>query len=333
VPDLIRIDSLDVGQVAATIPGAPALDHMALARDRPQESWVLRRSSGTAVAHASLWWRETPSLDGRRTGLVGHYAAIDDIAAHRILDHACRRLAAEGCETAVGPMDGSTWRRYRLVVERGTEPPYFMEVDTPDEWADHFRSAGFSVTAEYLSTLVEDLAPQDPRVARVVRRLDQLGVAVRPLDRTHLDDDVRAIHALSLEAFRHAVLYSPISQEEFMSLYAPVLPRVDPRLVLLAEHGDRLAGYVFGVPDLNEAARGAAVQTLIVKTLAVHPDRAYAGLGAVLLSRVHESAAGMGLHRVIHALMHVSNQSRALSAHWRARPIRRYALFARTLSP
>ena len=72
--------------------------------------------------------------------------------------------------------------------------------------------------------------------------------------------------------------------------------------------------------------------TLVVKTLAVRPDRAYAGLGALLLGHVHRNAAAMGLRRAVHALMHVSNQSRALSGHWRARQIRRYALFARVLS-
>ena len=35
---------------------------------------------------------------------------------------------------AVGPLDGSTWRRYRLVTERGVEPPFFMEPDNPDDW-------------------------------------------------------------------------------------------------------------------------------------------------------------------------------------------------------
>jgi hypothetical protein len=69
-----------------------------------------------------------------------------------------------------------------------------------------------------------------------------------------------------------------------------------------------------------------------VKTLAVLPDRVYAGLGALLLARVHRNALDLGLHRAVHALMHVSNKSRALSGHWHARQIRRYELFARTLT-
>jgi GNAT superfamily N-acetyltransferase len=331
VDELTRIESLPDGEFVASIPGAPPLDGRTLARDAAGETWALRGSRGHA-AHGSIWWRDTPRLAGRRPGVIGHYAASDPASADHLLAHLCGRLAAEGCSVAVGPMDGTTWRKYRLVVDQG-EPPFFMDVDNPAEWPGHFRTAGFGAIAEYYSTVVDDISGDDPRVARVSERLRRLGVRIRGLDQARMDEDLRAIHALSVVSFRDAFLYSPISEPEFFSLYRPLLPSVDPRLVLLAEHAGGLAGYVFAVPDLNERARGSPLRTLVVKTLAVIPDRTYAGLGALLLARVHKNALEMGLHRAVHALMYGSNVSRALSGHWQARQIRRYQLFGRELTP
>jgi hypothetical protein len=53
-------------------------------------------------------------------------------------------------------------------------------------------------------------------------------------------------------------------------------------------------------------------------------------LGGVLVAQVHRRAHEGGYRRVIHALMHDDNRSRRLSDRF-ARPIRRYALFAKKL--
>ena len=115
-----------------------------------------------------------------------------------------------------------------------------------------------------------------------------------------------------------------------MGQYRAVQAKVRAELVLLAEQGGRPVGNVFAIPDLAQAQRGQPVTTVIVKTLAVLPGRAQAGLGAVLLDGVHVAARRLGFTRSIHALMHETNQSRNLSAHY-AQTIRRYTLFSRTL--
>ena len=89
-------------------------------------------------------------------------------------------------------------------------------------------------------------------------------------------------------------------------------------------------GFAFTTPDVIEIARGAPPRTAIIKTLAVLPDRNYAGLGTLLTDRSHAAAAASGYERMIHALMHESNRSRKISAHT-GHTMRRYALFGRRL--
>jgi GNAT superfamily N-acetyltransferase len=142
---------------------------------------------------------------------------------------------------------------------------------------------------------------------------------------------LRRIYAVSTISFQGNFLYTPIEEDAFLAQYRPIQSRVQPDLVLLAEQAGRCVGYVFAIPDLAQAERGERISTVIVKTLAVLPGRAYAGLGAWLLAEVHATAARLGFTRAIHALMHQTNRSRNLSAHY-ARTIRRYTLLARRLT-
>lgn len=285
-------------------------------------------------AHGSLWWRDVPALPGERLGVIGHYGAEDAATGQAMLDRACERLAAEGCTLAVGPMDGNTWRRYRFVTGGDAdEPPFFLEPTNPPEYPAHWGAAGFSPLAGYSSALTDDLTQADDRVERVARRLADAGMTLRPVDPTRAEDDLRAIHALSLVAFERNFLYTPLAEGEFLGQYRRVLPFVRPELTVLAHATDgRLAGFLFALPDLNEAQRGERPRTVIVKTAAVLPGREWAGLGMLLLDRCHRAAREAGFTRAVHALMHDSNSSRNVSGAYAGRPIRRYKLYAKRLA-
>jgi GNAT superfamily N-acetyltransferase len=291
---------------------------------------LLAASRGSLVARCSCWWHEVPSLDGQRSGAIGHYAATDSDAGTRLLTRACGVLAAAGCTTAIGPLDGTTWRRYRFIVERGHEPVFFLEPDNSDDWPQHWTSAGFSAIATYTSAVNDDLAVEDPRTAEALRRLTGSGIAIRTFDPGRADGELRRIFALSLAGFSGNFLYTPISEAEFLAQNNAVLPVVRSELVLLAEKNGTLAGFMFALPDVLQEQRGEAVDTVILKTIAVHPSVAGMGLGGVLMDLVQRSARQLGFRRAIHALMHETNVSRTISGRY-ARTIRRYALFSRAL--
>lgn len=310
--------------------GLPSLSPELVGRQRPDALWMLRDEGGAVTARCSLWWNQTPPCAEHRLGLIGHYAVRDGQAAAALLRLACDQLASHGCTLAVGPMDGNTWQNYRLVVERGPEPPFFLEPDNPDDWPDHFVANGFAVLAHYYSALNTDLTRPDPALPEVARCVEALGVRVRPLCFDNLAGELSGIHALSTECFRDGFLFTPIGREEFLAQYLELRPHVRPELVLVAEQEGRIAGYIFAVPDLLQARRGQAVDTFIIKTLAVHPELHGAGLGRLLAARCHEAAAMLGYRRAIHALMQDTSGARRISDHI-ARPMRRYALFARPL--
>ncbi len=306
------------------------LGHPDLVRHAPDGQCRLMSGDSTLLGQCSLWWRRTASLPGHRLGIIGHYAARDTAAAQQLLRHACEQLLAHGCTLAVGPMDGCTWRRYRLITERGSEPPFFLEPDNPDDWPGQFLAMGFTTLACYSSAMCVDLNFQDPRMQQVTERLTTQGVRIRPLDLRHLGADLHRIYAISCVSFQNNFLYTPIEEMEFLAQYRDILPYMRPELVLMAEMRKRPIGFLFGLPDMLQARRGQTIDTVILKTVAVLPERAHAGLGSLLVARAHETARTLGYTRTIHALIHENNNSRNISRHY-AQTIRRYALFARDL--
>jgi GNAT superfamily N-acetyltransferase len=277
----------------------------------------------------SLWWRDPPALEHHRVGCIGHYAAATDTAGGQLLEGACRRLREAGCTLAVGPLDGSTWRRYRLLTERGGEPPYFLEPDNPDDWPAHFERAGFTALAQYYSSRCDDISLLAGR-AWVDRNFVDAGYRIRTFDRDHPAAELERLWRVASDAFEGAFLYSPIAAVEFTALYERLLPVARPELILMAEHGSEPVGFCFGVPDVLQANRGEAIDTVILKTLAVVRRLQGRGLGVWLFDSTIAAARALGYRRVINALMHEANSSRKLGQP-QMRDFRRYTLFARHL--
>ena len=157
------------------------------------------------------------------------------------------------------------------------------------------------------------------------------GISIRPFDPARAEAELRRIFALSTVAFSHNFLYAPIKEAEFVAQNQALLSFVQPELILLAEQHGRLVGYIFAVPDVLETKRGANRATVILKTVAVDPSVSGIGLGGVLMDHVQRAARRSGYRRAIHALMHETNASRAISSRY-ARTIRKYAVFSRQLT-
>ena len=314
-----------------TVSGLPILNPEMVAGHAADAHWMIIDKAGNVVARCSLWWREVPPYPEQSLGVIGHYAAQSAVAAAELLKLAGEQLAAQNCTLAVGPMDGNTWRSYRLVVERGSEPSFFLEPDNPDDWPTHFTENSFSAFSEYFSTLNPDLSQPQPDLSRITERIQQRGIQLRSFKLENFDQELQRIYAVSLASFAQNFLYTPIDLAEFINTYQPIRPYIRPELILIAEHSEQAIGFLFALPDLFQAQRGETLNTVIIKTVAVHPDYQMLGLGNLLVARAETIAHELGYKRTIHALMHQANSSRKISQRHETRQIRRYALFSKPI--
>jgi GNAT superfamily N-acetyltransferase len=281
------------------------------------------------AARALLWWRDTLLIEGARFGTIGNFASDDAEAAKLLLDGAVHYLREQGCRIAVGPMNGSTWRRYRFVTESDGHGPFLLEPRNPAGYPGWWQSAGFSVLSRYSSSVMslDNTATLSPAVKA---RLQRSGVIVRKLDPAHYDDELRLIHAVSLKSFSNNFLYTPLEKDDFLDSYQKVRDHVDPDFVRIAERDGVACGFVFGIPDLEALARGEK-PALIVKTLAVDPEARCAGLGSLLVDELHRIAREKGYVESIHALQHETNTSLKITGRHHGAVFRRYALFSKLL--
>lgn len=308
-----------------------------LQADRPdsvlyiEEEAVVDADSPMALrARSSLWWNDCPEYKGMKTGFIGHFAASDREAAMKILLASAVQMRKQGCDIAIGPMDGSTWKKYRLVNHVGEEKTFFLEPENPSYYVEWFEQAGFSVIEKYHSSVAENLERRDARIERARKRLEKSGITVRNFQLEHFEEEVKRIHDISINSFGDNVLYKPIAYDEILRMYRPLKDYIRPEMVLIAEDQGQPAGFVFNIPDYNEIRRNEPLRTMILKTVAVIPERRYAGLGTMLVADSHVLAQKLGFKRVIHALMHSSNNSRNISSHY-AEMFRQYGLYGMKL--
>jgi len=313
----------------ASFCGKPGFTADTVAAHRADGHLVALDSDGAIAARCSLWWRFAPLLPGHRPGVIGHYAAGAAAAGCALLREACRDLAARGCTVALGPMDGNTWCSYRLVTRTSPRPAFFLEPDSPLDWAGHFEASGFQPLARYFSAQtgrLDDAAPAAPDRCGLI----QHGIALRPVELGDFEAEVQRLYPLCLKSFQNNLLFTPLAEEEFAALYRPLRPHLLPELSWVAELGNTPIGFAFAFPDILQARTGEEINTVVLKTLAVAPEFRGIGLGHALVTACQSAAAGLGFRHVIHALIREGNLSERISVHY-ARSIRSYALFAKEL--
>jgi GNAT superfamily N-acetyltransferase len=305
-------------------------DRQQIARDNADAHFV-SDIDGLVTARCSIWADCLPDLHGRKTGAVGHFAAADELSAGRVLRAACEELGRRGCRSVVGPMDGSTWKPYRLVTDAGHLPPFFLEPWNPPAWPEYFESVGFSPIARYVSEINDDIAANRPVTGILPAEFERMGIQVRTFDLAMAGDLLNGIYDVASVAFQNAFLYTPIDRQMFMDAYRQLLPQVNPKLVLVASRNGVPVGFVFAVRDWLQGSDGQAIDTIVIKTIAVLPDTDYRGLGRVLIVRLLQNAGDLGFRRAVSALMHVDNRSQKISADC-AGPMREYTLYGMELA-
>jgi hypothetical protein len=150
-------------------------------------------------------------------------------------------------------------------------------------------------------------------------------VAIRGFRPHAAEDELRLMYDLSMRAFADALFFKKLDWPGFQALYAPVVPLIDPELVLIAEtpQGGTL-GFLFALPDPS-----ASTPTAIVKTYA----SLRRGVGGLMGEAFYRNARAKGFTSVIHALMQEDNLSLRQSTKRNGQVFRRYALLGRMLAP
>lgn len=277
---------------------------------------------GQALGCLCLYYNEHLSHQGRSVWLVGNFDCIDDSGvAGILLNGAASEARAAGAGYLAGPMNGSTWEDYRLPLGK-EEPAFTGDLYCPAYYLPLLTTAGFSIWHRYYSTLVS-LDQWTENTADAAAWPD---LRIRCADREHFREELEQIYILSSAAFADNVLFSPISREAFVARYLRYAAVLDSRFVLLAEDNEGLLAFVFCYPDHMPETK-----TLVLKTIARHPDRKRKGLRDLLLQQLYTKAKAAGYTSLVHAFMEEDNRSYVLSGRYGGTALRSYVLMLKSL--
>jgi hypothetical protein len=255
-------------------------------------------------------WLDGPAWQGAPAAAAGELDFVSPEAGAALLEQAATRARAAGLTGLLAPMDGDTWHAYRAVIESDGSPPFRLEPRSGSFDVAALEAAGLQPVERYMSSRAPLPPASDP--APMVP-----GITVISWDGQGAEALLERLYAMAGESFADKLFFKPATREQFLGLYRPLLPLIDPRLVLFAlDTRGAMQGFLFGLPDGD---------TAILKTYA----SAQSGVGHLLAHRFHALARDLGFKQVVHALMHEANLSLRRSEQHRGTVFRRYALYGR----
>ena len=160
------------------------------------------------------------------------------------------------------------------------------------------------------------------------------GSVDRPIRSGRLDDELAAVHAISMAAFRGSWGFSDITFDEFATdlpaAHAPGRPGA--RAGSWSRRTGEPVGFLFAFPDPAVAPGPPRAPGSSGRRVAVLPEmrRATPGVGTGLIVAVHRAAAARGYRTAIHACVAEGAYSQRVSARWGER-FRTYATFEKVL--
>jgi hypothetical protein len=260
--------------------------------------------------------------------LIGNVEAVpDEAVARKIFSHAETMARKNKLSFIIGPMNGSTWDDYRLMLDTAL-PLFFTEKPHPPYYDDFFKASGFKVISHYTSDISTQLVHETEALLLIQQQMQAAGLRFRELDINNFEAELARIHALCSAGFQNSFLYTPVAQEEFIERYRPLRSIIDPTFALVAEDkAGALQALYLCLPDVY----GWEQKQLIIKTIVKHPQCLHKGIMAWMGAEIYRRAAAQHYKAIIHAFMQETARSNPLSQHFGGRPYRRYALYGKAV--
>ncbi len=173
---------------------------------------------------------------------------------------------------------------------------------------------------------------------------------IRSADLAHWQEELERIYLLLNRCMRHLPDYRPWPREVVFNNLAPFRKIADPELILFAQAGDQVVGWLPGLPNLNEAfihANGLRrpwdyprllwylrqkTRCLTLKSVLVLPEYWGSGLAILLFDEMARRARARGYHWIDGSLTSADNpRTPAIADRLGGRLYKRYRVYTQKL--
>jgi len=254
--------------------------------------------------------------------VLGNYQCVDedDIAKQLFLEIE-KYAKSLNVKNLVGPMNGDSWHGYRYSVL--DKPSFFLEAVQKSYYLKQWHNVEFATLANYQTN--REVIQHHIALPDYNAYFKEKGITVRHFNMAESKAELRLLHSFCSQLFKNNLFFSPISGKDFVAMYEPILPFLNPSLIYYFMDKDVMVGLLFAVENRFNP------KEIIVKTIARHPAKKYKGLAHMFSALFHHDLIEMGVEAMLHAYFQVDNNSAKVSSNYGGEMYQQHVLLSKSL--
>ena len=189
------------------------------------------------------------------TGFFGMLDAEDNQATFAALMTTAEQwLAEQGMRRVRGPFNLSLNEETGLLIDGFADPPVFMMSHALPYYREHIEQCGYHKAADTLAYLINPNFVAPPVMQRLLKMASER-VTVRTLDRSRFDEEIMLLRDIFNDAWSDNWGFVPFTEAEFKELGQNLKFLLHDEYIQIAEVDGEAAGFIIGMPNINEAIR------------------------------------------------------------------------------
>jgi hypothetical protein len=189
------------------------------------------------------------------TGFFGMLDAEDNQETFAALMTTAEQwLAEQGMRRVRGPFNLSINEETGLLIDGFADPPVFMMSHALPYYREHIEQCGYHKAVDTLAYLIKPNFVAPPVMQRLLKMASER-VTVRTLDRSRFDEEIMLLRDIFNDAWSENWGFVPFTEAEFKELGQNLKFLLHDEYIQIAEVDGEAAGFIIGMPNINEAIR------------------------------------------------------------------------------
>ena len=222
-----------------------------------EAAFYLAVQDGKDVGRISAQIDELAQPDPRGpAGWFGMIAGENEDAVFEALFAAAEAwLKQRGCVWSLGPFNLSVNEEVGLLVDGFDTPPMVMMGHDQPYVGPRIEARGYTKAKDVFAWLYDIRIDVPAAVRRRIERTRRPGITVRHLNFKQYDKEVSDLTSIVNDAWSDNWGFTPLTVEETRHLAKSLKPLISERLIWFVDVDGEAAGFIVGLPNLNEAIR------------------------------------------------------------------------------
>ena len=222
-----------------------------------------------------------------------------DDAVKSLMNTGCEWLQARGCIAARLSFMGGI--QMPLMFDGYDEVPTVFHTYNPSYYHNYIKNSGFATECGVVQYQVEFTPELTERYKEMVKRASNRGITLRAWDFDHLEKETKSFTRIANETFKAHWGFMPLPEAVYQGLTFGLKDFLISEFTLFAEADGQVVGFVYSLPDLNQALHPMRGKNLEENFAEFQQRFKQIDHGVLLIIGVLESHRGRGVNLALAA--------------------------------